>query len=71
MSIGRDYLRFNGSSISADMGCDDVIVEGCLGAGTCSTVWKASIRKRRRRGGGGGGGGGCQKVGALGIGGGC
>lgn len=47
LSIGRDFLRFHGSTVSHHLSADDLHVETCLGRGTCSSVWRA--RRRRRR----------------------
>ena len=61
ISVGRDFLRFRGSTLSADLGFDDFEIIGgcCLGRGSCGSVWKARLRPgRRRRGGRGGGEGG-------------
>ena len=47
LSIGRDFLRFRGSTVSHRLSADDLHVETCLGRGACSSVWRA--RRRRRR----------------------
>jgi hypothetical protein len=54
VSIGRDFLRFRGSTLSARLGFDDLDIEDCLGRGSCGTVWRARLlgrggRRRRRR----------------------
>ena len=46
LSIGRDFLRFHGSTVSRQLSADDLHVETCLGRGACSSVWRA--RRRRR-----------------------
>jgi len=44
LSIGRDFLRFHGSTVSHRLSADDLNVETCLGRGTCSSVWRARRR---------------------------
>ena len=54
LSIGRDFLRFHGSTISHHLCADDLQVETCLGRGTCSSVWRArrssSCRQQHKMG---------------------
>jgi hypothetical protein len=49
LSIGRDFLRFHGSTMSHHLCADDLQVETCLGRGTCSSVWRARRRTSCRQ----------------------
>ncbi|KAL3795490.1 hypothetical protein ACHAW5_002457 [Stephanodiscus triporus] len=46
LSIGRNFLRFRGSTVSENLGYDDLVVEKCVGRGACCSVWRA--RRRRK-----------------------
>ncbi len=45
LSIGRDFLRFEGSTLSSSFCLDDLIVEECIGRGACSMVLKAKRKE--------------------------
>ena len=47
LSIGRDFLRFQGSTLSSSFCLDDLIVDECVGRGACSMVLKAKRRKEQ------------------------
>ena len=44
LSIGRDYLRFQGSTISASQSLDQYIVDEVIGTGTSSVVRRAKLK---------------------------
>mmetsp|Transcript_29219 Transcript_29219/g.61497 ORF Transcript_29219/g.61497 Transcript_29219/m.61497 type:complete len:437 (-) Transcript_29219:291-1601(-) len=47
LSIGRDFLRFQGSTLSSSFCLDDLIVEECIGRGACSMVLKAKRKNNK------------------------
>jgi hypothetical protein len=53
LSIGRDFLRYRGRTLSEGLGFDDLSIGECAGRGTCGTVWRAvrGGKRGRRRGG--------------------
>jgi len=49
LSIGRNFLRFEGSTLGSKLSANDLEVVECVGRGVCSSVWKA--RRRVDKGG--------------------
>ena len=47
LSIGRNFLRFQGSTLSDKFNLNQLDVLECIGRGVCSSVWKA---RRKREG---------------------
>ena len=53
LSIGRDFLRHRGRTVSEGRGAVAFDVVGLVGRGTCSSVWRARCRSDGDDGGGG------------------